>query len=261
MKDKNKKVLLVRGARQVGKTWSIRKLGEQFNFFLEVNFEENPELASFFDKSLNPFELCEKLSLFSSIDIVPGGTLLFFDEIQACPNALRALRFFHEKMPDLHVVAAGSLFEFAISEIPSFGVGRIRSLYMHPMTFSEYLIASGEGKLNDFIMSSSPDKPVDPVIHEKILEKIKVFQLIGGMPEVVKTYIKEKKFNKCRMVIDDVLNSLIDDFAKYKKRSPVIHLQEVFSSYRGKSRNQGTDAKHASIFKGPKSIEGFKSFP
>jgi len=114
------------------------------------------------------------------MDIIPGETLLFFDEIQACPNALRSLRFFYEKKQDLHLIAAGSLLEFAISEISSFGVGRIRSLFMYPMTFGEYLIASGEEKSNELIISASPTQPINPVIHDKILEKLKIFQITGG---------------------------------------------------------------------------------
>ncbi len=225
-----RKVLLVRGARQVGKTYSIRKLGERFESFVEVNFEEHPPIQAFFDGSLNPHEICEKLSIYFGMNIVPGETLLFFDEIQACPNALRALRFFYEKMRDLHVVAAGSLLEFTISEIPSFGVGRIRTLFMYPMTFYEYLTASGEDKLAKLVMVSSPDNPVDPVIHERILEKLKILQITGGMPEVVETYIREKNFNSCQRVIDEIITTLFDDFAKYKKRSPVLRLQEVFTS-------------------------------
>jgi predicted AAA+ superfamily ATPase len=106
---KDRKVLLLRGARQVGKTFSIRKLGKTFKKFLEVNFEENPHLCSFFKESLNPFEINEKLALHFNKSIKPGETLLFFDEIQACPGALRSLRFYYEKMPGLHVAAAGSL--------------------------------------------------------------------------------------------------------------------------------------------------------
>ena len=139
--DNSRKILLVRGARQVGKTYSVRKFGKTFNSYLEVNFEEHPQIMPFFDNSLNPYEICEKLSIYFGMDIIPGETLLFFDEIQACPNALASLRFFYEKLQDLHVIAAGSLLEFTVSEIPSFGVGRIRSLFMYPMTFSEYLTA------------------------------------------------------------------------------------------------------------------------
>jgi hypothetical protein len=228
--SKTRKVLLLRGARQVGKTYCIRKLGKGFKNFLEVNFEETPEVKTIFSKSLNPHYLCEKLSVYFKTSIKPGETLLFLDEIQACPEALKSLRFFYEKMPELHVAAAGSLLEFALEQIPSFGVGRINSLFMYPMTFSEYLIASGDERLERFILNSSSAKPVEPVIHEKILDTLKIFQLIGGMPEVVRTYLEEKDFMLCQEVTDDILTTIKDDFAKYKKKFPVIRLEEVFDS-------------------------------
>jgi predicted AAA+ superfamily ATPase len=228
--SKNRKVLLLRGARQVGKTYCIRKLGKSFKNFLEVNFEETPEIKTIFKKSLNPEYLCEKLAVYFKTSIKPGETLLFLDEIQACPEVLKSLRFFFEKMPELHVAAAGSLLEFALEQISSFGVGRINSLFMYPMTFSEYLIASGDERLERFILNSSSSNPVEPVIHEKILEELKIFQLIGGMPEVVRTYLEEKDFMLCQEVIDNILTTIKDDFAKYKEKFPVIRLEEVFDS-------------------------------
>jgi predicted AAA+ superfamily ATPase len=236
--SKTRKVLLLRGARQVGKTYCIRKLGKGFKNFLEVNFEETPEVKSIFKNSLNPNHLCEKLSLYFKTSIKPGETLLFLDEIQACPEALKSLRFFFEKMPELHVAAAGSLLEFALEQIPSFGVGRINSLFMYPMTFSEYLIASGDERLERFILNSSSSNPVEPVIHDKILYKLKIFQLIGGMPEVVRTYLEEKDFMLCQEVIDDILTTIKDDFAKYKEKFPVIRLEEVFDSIVYQSGNK-----------------------
>ena len=236
--DQQRKVLLVRGARQVGKTYSIRKLGLGFKNFVEVNFEEIPGVKTFFEKSLNPHELCEKLSIYFKTPLKPGQTLLFLDEIQACPNAIRSLRFFYEKMPELHVVAAGSLLEFALEEIPSFAVGRIKSLFMYPMTFSEFLIAAGEERLEKLILKSSPDNPMDPVLHEITLDKLKIFQLIGGMPAVVKTYLEEKDLALCQEVIDDILTTIKDDFAKYKKKFPVVRLQEVFDSIVYQSGNK-----------------------
>lgn len=228
--QKDRKVLLLRGARQVGKTYSIRQLGNSFKKFLEINFEETPAACRFFQDSLTPQEICEKLAVYFNTTIIPGETLLFFDEIQACPRALQALRYFYEKMPELHVAAAGSLLELALSEIPSFGVGRIHSLYMYPVTFQEYLHASGEGMLNDVIVSASFSKPVDPVIHEKILDKVRIFLIIGGMPKVVDTYIYDKDFNKCQLEIDSIKNSLLDDFAKYKQKVPSLRLEETFYS-------------------------------
>ncbi|KPA11862.1 AAA ATPase [Candidatus Magnetomorum sp. HK-1] len=229
-KESPRKVLLIRGARQVGKTYSVRNLGKEFISFLEVNFEEEPEVKSFFERSLNPHVIIEKLSIYFGSQIIPGETLLFFDEIQSSLNALKSLRFFYEKIPDLHLVAAGSLLEFAISEIPSFGVGRIRSLYMYPMTFNEYLHASGNGQMANLIKISSAKKSMDDIIHKKIIDTLMTFQIIGGMPEVVKKYIKDKNFLSCQMLIDDLVSTIYDDFAKYKKKSPVIRLKEVFSS-------------------------------
>ena len=146
--DHGREVLLLRGARQVGKTYSIGKFAKSFETFLEINFEENPRLASLFEGSLDPSQLNQKLTAYSGISLKPGKSLLFFDEIQACPNAIRALRFYHEKMPELHVIAAGSMLEFALSEIPSFGVGRISSLFLYPLSFREFLWATDREELD-----------------------------------------------------------------------------------------------------------------
>ncbi len=228
--DPKRKILLLRGARQVGKTYSIRELGKTFSSFVEVNFEENPEIKSFFEKSLNPWEIIEKLAIYFGTAIIPGESLLFFDEIQACPEALKSLRFFYEKIPELHVAAAGSLLELAIADLPSFGVGRIESLFMYPLTFAEFMAAAGDQKLNSLIAEAAPENPLDSVIHEKILAKLKIFQIIGGMPEVVKDYLETKDFNRCQKQLDNLETSWVDDFAKYKKRSPVLRLQEVFKA-------------------------------
>lgn len=227
---KDRKVLLLRGARQVGKTYSIRKLGKTYQNYVEVNFEEELQIHTFFEESLNPRNIVEKLSIFYGQSINPGNTLLFFDEIQACPNAIRSLRFFYEKMPDLHVIAAGSLLEFAISQIPSFGVGRIHSLFMYPMRFEEYLIAANLSRYAELVKNSSPQKSMDPVFHQEILEQLKIFMLIGGMPEVVNTYLNTKDFIECQKILDNLRTTIFDDFSKYKKKSPSLRLQVVFNS-------------------------------
>jgi len=225
-----RKVLLLRGARQVGKTYSIRKLGKTFPHFLEVNFEEDEQIAIFFRGSLNPDALCEKLSAYYAVPIIPGQTLLFFDEIQACPNALRALRFFHEKKSELHVAAAGSLLEFALSEIPSFGVGRITSLFLYPLSFAEFLEANGMTQLVPLIQQASPKNPIDNVLHKKIINQFKTYQLVGGMPEVVNTYVQHHDLSLCQKTLNDLILSFQDDFAKYKKRASIAQLNEVFQS-------------------------------
>lgn len=228
--DKDRKPLLLRGARQVGKTNSIRELSKHFKSFLEINFEENQEVHKLFEGNLSPFEICENLSLFFTVQINEGGTLLFFDEIQECIPAIRSLRFFYEKMQGLHVVAAGSLLEFALGDIPSFGVGRIRSVFMYPLSFNEFLAGCGEEMLLAKKIESSQEQPLNEIIHKKLIQYLKKFLILGGMPEVVSTYIRTKDFNRCQKVLDDLVYSLHDDFARYKKRIPVSRLREVFDS-------------------------------
>lgn len=225
-----RKVLLVRGARQVGKTYSVRQLGKVFENYLEINFEEELETKKFFDSSLNPDSICRKLSAYYSTQITPGKTLLFFDEIQACPNALSSLRFFYEKMPELHVIAAGSLLELVMSEIPSHGVGRIQSLFMYPLSFDEFLLANGEKALIEIKTNAAGDRPLDEPFHNKLVDYLKVYYLIGGMPASVKDYVLNKDILRCQSMLSDLIESLKDDFAKYKRRSPVKRLQEVFES-------------------------------
>ena len=227
-----RKCLLLRGARQVGKSSSVRKLGEKFEFFLEINFEKDDDVRNLFETagSLQPQELCNKLSLLKGTPIVPGKTLLFFDEIQSSLRAISSLRFFYEDYPELHVVAAGSLLEFAVEELPSFGVGRIRSLFMYPFSFSEFLAANGKGLLLDAIKNATPHQPLDETIHRKVLEYLRIFLIIGGMPEVVATYVAEKDLYRCQFVLDDLMIALRSDFAKYKRRVPTLQISTVFDN-------------------------------
>ena len=228
--EKESKPLLIRGARQVGKSTVVRELAKQFDHFLEINFEEQRSIHKVFEGDLNPFELSENLSLIYNVPILPGKTLLFFDEIQACIPAISSLRFFYEKYPQLHVIAAGSLLEFAMTEIPSFGVGRIRSLFMYPLSFDEYLLAMGEQGLYSAKKKAAPNMPLTEAIHLKLLYHLKRFLIIGGMPEVVSGYIQKKDLNACGQLLDDLIITLKADFAKYKKRVPTLRIAEVFES-------------------------------
>lgn len=230
-KSTSRKVLLLRGARQVGKTYVVRELGKTFANFLEVNFERDRDTQLFFDQNFDPERICSNLSAYYGIPILDGQTLLFFDEIQACPKAIQALRFFYESKPNLHVVAAGSLLEFALADLSSFGVGRIHSLFMYPMSFDEFLYAHQEGQLIDLKKAATPETPLNPAFHNKLIEYLKKFLLTGGMPEVVKTYLKNGSNPPAvQKVLSDIMVSLYDDFVKYKRRAPVLRLREVLDS-------------------------------
>ena len=138
------KPLLLRGARQVGKSWAVKHLGETFDYYIEVNFEKRPDMKDVFARVHDVHDLANSLSMLYNVPVVAGKTLLFLDEIQDCSAAITSLWAFKEDFPGLHVVAAGSLLEFALQELPSFGVGRIRSLFVYPFSFDEFLMAEGK---------------------------------------------------------------------------------------------------------------------
>ncbi len=225
-----RKVLLLRGARQVGKTYSVRELGKTFSHFLEINFDEKPAMKDLFTQSLGVEQIIERLSIITEVPIISNQTLLFLDEIQECPQALSLLRYFQEKLPTLHVIAAGSLLEFALSEIPSMGVGRLHSLFMYPLCFTEYLVASGHEQLQIAINNQDMSTPIDPLIHQTLLEKLRIFMLIGGMPGIVNHYLLTHDILQCQTLLQDIVISYEDDFAKYKKKVPVARLREVFKA-------------------------------
>ena len=224
----SRKPLMLRGARQVGKTSSVKNLATYFSYFIEINFDENREYAAIFEKNLSVSELCEQLSILTNTPILPGKTLLFFDEIQSSIPAISMLRYFYEKMPDLHVIAAGSMLEFALADIPSFGVGRVRSLFMFPLSFTEFLLAHKENLLLDLLTKATILNPLPEAIHRKLILYYKKFLVVGGMPEAVSTYINTQDLLEVQRVLNDLIISVQADFAKYKKRVPSARLMEVF---------------------------------
>lgn len=228
--QEDRKPLLIRGARQVGKSSSVVHFARAFPNFVSVNFEESPQLRSIFTGDLNPHRILDALSIYYGQQIRPGETLLFFDEIQACPEAISALRFFYEKMPALHLVAAGSLLEFALQSLPSYGVGRVRSLFMYPFSFDEFLLAMGEGLLLEAKKRASVQMPLDTVLHEKLLDYLKTFLLTGGMPEAVSKYVSTRQLLDSQFILDDIYTGLRADFAKYKQTVPPGRLTAVFES-------------------------------
>jgi hypothetical protein len=229
----NRKPLMLRGARQVGKTSTVKELASHFTYFVEINFDEQPAFSTIFEKNLTVFEVCEQLSVLTNTPIVAGETLLFLDEIQTCIPAISMLRYFYEKMPELHVIAAGSLLEFVMDDIPSFGVGRIRSLFMYPISFREFLMAHKENLLLEQLNKANTLEPLLKPLHQKLINLYKKFLIIGGMPEAVSVYVRTKDLLEVQRVLDDLLISIQADFAKYKLRVPGERLAEVFNSIAG----------------------------
>ena len=225
-----RKPLLLRGARQVGKTSAVRRLAGSFDCFAEVDLNERTDLHYLFDGTRSPQEICRLLSVHLQVPVTPGRTLLFLDEIQACPQAINRLRYFYEKYPELHVIAAGSLLEFALTTLPSYGVGRIRSIFMYPFSYEEFLWATGNGSLASMIKVASPGRPLPIALHEQALRLWRIFLVLGGMPAVVSRYCADGDLLECQHLLSDLIVSFRDDFAKYHRRVPSSRIDAVFRS-------------------------------
>ena len=228
--DPDRKPLLIRGARQVGKSSTIEEFGKHFEHFVTVNFEKNKKMSALFDGDLDVRDICLKLSVHFKKPVIPEKTLLFFDEIQTCVNAIRSLRYFYEDYPELHVIAAGSLLEFALEELPVFGVGRIDSLFMYPFSFQEFMISCGEELLWSEVCKAAPEKPLFSFFHDKCSEFLKKYLIIGGMPAAVSIFLKYNDILKVQKTLDSLIQAFQNDFAKYKKKLPALLLREVLSS-------------------------------
>src|SRR3989338_6122961 len=228
-KAPNRKPILLRGARQVGKSWLVRELGKSFQNYVELNFEENPALRNFFEGNLDPKEIITQLSNYLGVSIVPGNTLLFFDEIQACPRAITSLRYFYEKMPTLHTLGAGSLLEFDLQHI-SMPVGRIEHLYLYPMSFGEFLGALGREDLRTHLKTNGLLKPLPDATHKRLLSCVRDYTIMGGMPEVVKKYRATQNVQECQKIQTSLIETYQKDFIKYAKRSQIKYLRHLFEA-------------------------------
>jgi len=229
--QKEKYPLIIRGARQVGKSYLVETFGKtHFQNNVVVNLEFQPQLKDCF-KSLDPSEIINKLQLILGVQIKEDNTLLFLDEIQECPQAIMALRYFKEKMPKLSIIAAGSLLEFVMRS-PDFKmpVGRIQFLYLEPMSFSEYLDAAGNQNLREFISDVKLTDSIDDVIHKKLLELLRIYIIVGGMPAALTEYLSSKDLMNCQRIQTALLQTYRSDFGKYAKISQHKYLQKVFDA-------------------------------
>lgn len=241
--SEERKPLLLRGARQIGKTYAVRQLGMTFESFVEVNFEFTPQAREVFEQDLDPDRIIRDLSLIMDITIIPGKTLLFFDEIQGVPKALIALRYFYEKLPEQHIIAAGSLLDFTIQSV-GIPVGRVSSLYMYPLSFFEFLCATGHELLAQLIIPGAINSEISEVIHKKLLVLLGEFCAIGGMPEAVMQWKKKRDPVLCSEVHHALVDTYRQDFGKYAERFQIKYLDVLFNAI---PRFLGTKFKYSSI--------------
>lgn len=223
--DKRRKPLLLRGARQVGKTYAVRQLGKSFASFVELNFEEISQAQILFEQDLDPERILLEIGLLSQTTIVPGKTLLFLDEVQVTPRAILALRYFYEKIPELHVIAAGSLLDFAIEQV-GVPVGRVSMMYVYPLSFMEFLVAIGHSQLVSAILSM---QLFSTVIHNMLLDLLRQYLALGGMPEAIAAFVSTKDPRESHLVLKGLIEAYRQDFSKYAKKHQIPYLEVLFN--------------------------------
>lgn len=226
-KKTHRSPLLVRGARQVGKSYSIEKFGKtEFKNSVIINFDLHPELKSVFE-NLDPNSIITQVELLFRTPI-SSETLIFLDEIQECPNAIKSLRYFKEIRPDLYIIGAGSLLEFAFTQEMKVPVGRIQFLNIWPLTFYEFLIAFGEEKMIPFLSTIDFENTIPESIHIRLIRLLRTYFILGGMPEVIHSYAQSEKLLQASYVQDSLIETYRRDFSKYGRTSELQHLQNAF---------------------------------
>lgn len=229
--SKRRKPLLLRGARQVGKTWALMEFGRScYENLAYFNLEQNPEYRQFFTVTKDPMRIIENLTAASAQPIFPDKTLLVFDEIQACPEAVSSLKYFCEDAPEYHVACAGSLLGLALAHPDSFPVGKVNVIDLHPMTFSEFLEANGDGELASYMCDVRDLSPILDAFFNPLVEKLRIYFLTGGMPEVVLTWIESKDVNALQEVLSDLLALYELDFQKHASATLFPKISLVWQS-------------------------------
>ncbi|MFI5333772.1 MAG: ATP-binding protein [Chlamydiales bacterium] len=221
--------LLIRGARQVGKSFTIEKFGkEYFAQTVTINFELKPVLRDCF-RDLDPKKIIREIELALKVQIQPGVTLLFLDEVQFCPEAIASLRYFKELMGDLHVIAAGSLLEFAlVDKNISFPVGRVQSIYMRPLSFLEFLKVMNEDQLIQFVLNFEWSTEIGQAVHDRFMELVKIYFFVGGMPGAIGKYLATNSLQDTQNYLLTLINLYRADMAKYATKTQYRYLQILF---------------------------------
>ena len=226
----DRKPLVLRGARQVGKTWLMQEFGRQYyQKTVYFNFDEEDELKSIFESNKNPARIIDLLSMISGEKILPGETLILFDEVQECPAALNSLKYFCEKANEYHIIAAGSLLGTLLAQPKSYPVGKVNLLEIAPLTFDEFLLANDEG-LYRFYCSIQNGQNIEEIFHKRLMEQYHYYLIIGGMPECVSSWLKYKDPEKVLQIQRELIEVYENDFSKHNGKVNSGRILMVFRS-------------------------------
>ena len=227
----HRKPLILKGVRQVGKTWALKEFGRQcYDNTAYFNFDENEEYKQFFETTKNVDRILQNLMLASGQRILPGKTLIIFDEIQNCPDAINSLKYFCENAPEYHVACAGSLLGVTLAKPSSFPVGKVNFMEIAPMTFSEFLVANGDRNLADYLDSVDSIEPIPDAFFDPLYEKLKMYYVTGGMPESVQMWTEYRDISAMQEALSDIIGAYERDFAKHPNISEVPKISMVWRS-------------------------------
>ena len=253
--SKSRKPLILKGSRQVGKTYILKEFGEEnYDNVAYFNFDHDDGLAELFSNTKDPLRIIEQLSLANGKKISPNTTLIIFDEIQECPNALNSLKYFCEEASEYHVACAGSLLGIRLSKT-SFPVGKVDFLNMYPMTFSEFLIADGSKNLVEVMEKTIEIKEIPSIFESQLLEKLKVYYIVGGMPEVVFSWVNDKDIEKVNKIQKDILNSYESDFSKHVVASEANKISLIWNGIPSQLARENKKFVYQVIKKGARARE------
>jgi len=225
-----RKPLVLNGARQVGKTYALKHFGTtSFKNMVYLNFEKDPNISKYFQGDLDPEKILKFLRIHTESMIEPGKTLIVFDEIQECPEALNSLKYFCEEANEYHIATAGSLLGVKLAQQKGFPVGKVNFLHLYPLNFFEFLDASNNTQLRALLEERKEYEPLPPPLHEKLILLLKYYLFIGGMPEAVAEYIKNDNFLYVREVQMEILNAYERDFAKHAPPNEVMKISTVWN--------------------------------
>lgn len=226
-----RKPLILRGARQVGKTWLLKEFGKTcYENIAYFNFDEHEEYKQFFENTKDIRRILDNLTFASGSEINPGSTLIIFDEIQECPKALNTLKYFYENANEYHVVCAGSLLGISLAKPSSFPVGMVNFLNIYPMTFTEFLLACGNINLKNYLDSINIIEEIPDAFFNPLCEKLKIYFVTGGMPEVVRRWAEEKRVEGVQETLSDIISSYEKDFAKHTDTKDIPKINMIWKS-------------------------------
>ena len=254
--QKNRKPLLINGIRQVGKTWSIKNFGENhFDDFLYVNFDLEPDYSDIFKRSKDPKKILFELSILFERKFDPATTLIFFDEIQGSNEALNALKYFCEAPDNYYIIGAGSYLGITLSRGASFPVGKVEMIELKPMTYKEFLIASDQDFLVDFIESIDRIEPISEPIFKKLNGYLFKYYLVGGMPEAVKIWTGTRDFKQLEKIQENIINAYFRDFSKYPPSNMIPKIIAIWDSIISQLSRENRKFKYSEINKSARARE------